>query len=473
MRPFGKVQHIHFVGIGGIGMSGIAELLLNLGYRVSGSDLRESEVTARLESMGAVIYRGHGKENLEGADVVVFSSAVPKDNPEILAAMDNFIPVIPRAEMLAELMRLKYGVAVAGAHGKTTTTSMIASILTSGDLDPTVVIGGRLDIWGGSNAKLGQGDILVAESDESDGSFMILSPTIAVVTNVDSEHIDHYGTMDNLRATFVDFVNKVPFYGAAVVCLDNEEVQGILPRLRKRYLTYGMNTQADVRAREVETHEFASSFEILYQDRSLGRVLVGMPGRHNVLNALAAITVGLELEVDLEDIKAGLRNLGGLARRFQIKGEAGGVLFVDDYGHHPTEIMSTLETARVCWPERRLVVVFQPHRYTRTRALYERFVLSFNQVDLLVVAPVYGAGEEPIAGVDSDWLCRGIRRHGHREVILGHDLEGIQGVLQDALQPGDVVMTLGAGDVYRVGERLLDVLEEGSQGPGGPGPSKK
>ncbi len=468
MRPFGKVQHIHFVGIGGIGMSGIAELLLNLGYNVSGSDLRESEVTARLASMGAVIHRGHAKENLKGADVVVFSSAVSRDNPEILTAMERFVPVIPRAEMLAELMRLKYGVAVAGAHGKTTTTSMIASILTSGNLDPTVVIGGRLDIWGGSNAKLGQGDILVAESDESDGSFMILSPTIAVVTNVDSEHIDYYGTMDNLRGTFVDFVNKVPFYGAAVVCLDNEEIQGILPRLRKRYLTYGMNTQADVRAREVETHEFASSFEILHHDRSLGRVLVGMPGRHNVLNALAAITVGLELEVDLDDIKAGLRNLGGLARRFQIKGEARGVLFVDDYGHHPTEIVSTLETARVCWPDRRLVVVFQPHRYSRTRSLYDRFVLSFNQADLLLVAPIYEAGEKPVEGVNSDWLCRGIRRHGHREVTPGRDLEGIQGLLHETLQAGDVVITLGAGDVYRVGERLLEVLGDNSQAPGGP-----
>jgi len=445
-------------------MSGIAELLLNLGYNVTGSDIRESEVTARLASMGAVIHGGHGKEHVKGADVVVFSSAVSMENPEISAAMERFVPVIPRAEMLAELMRLKYGVAVAGAHGKTTTTSMIASILMNGELDPTVVIGGRLDIWGGSNAKLGQGDILVAESDESDGSFMILSPTIAVVTNVDREHIDHYGNMDNLRTAFVDFVNKVPFYGAAVVCLDNEEIQGILPRLRKRYLTYGMNTQADVRARAVETHEFASSFEIVHQDRSLGRVLVAMPGRHNVLNALAAITVSLELEVDLDDIKAGLRNLGGLERRFQIKGEAGGVLFVDDYGHHPTEIVSTLETARICWPERRLVVVFQPHRYSRTHALYERFVLSFNQADLLVVAPIYGAGEKAVDGVNSDWLCRGIRLHGHREVILGHDLEAIEKLLSETLQPGDVLMTLGAGNVHRVGERLLEILGESSGG---------
>lgn len=462
MRPFGKVRHIHFVGIGGIGMSGIAELLLNLGYSVSGSDLRDSDVTARLAAMGAEIQRGHGKDHIKGADVVVFSSAVSKDNPEILAAEEVFVPVIPRAEMLAELMRLKYGVAVAGAHGKTTTTSMIASILMSGDLDPTVVIGGRLDTWGGSNAKLGQGDILVAESDESDGSFMILSPTIAVVTNVDREHIEHYGNMDSLRSAFVDFVNKVPFYGAAVVCLDNEEIQGILPRLRKRYVTYGMNTQADIRAREVETHEFASSFEVVQNERTLGRVLVNMPGRHNVLNALAAITVGLELEVGLDHIKEGLGSLGGLARRFQIKGEAGGVLFVDDYGHHPTEIMNTLETARVCWPDRRLVVVFQPHRYTRTMSLYDRFVLSFNQADLLVLAPIYAAGEDPIEGVNSDRLSRGIKRHGHREVILGRDLNWIREYLGESLQAGDVVITMGAGDVYRVGDSLLEKFTEGS-----------
>ncbi len=458
MRPFGNVQHIHFVGVGGIGMSGIAELLLNLGYKVSGSDLKESEVTQRLAGMGASITLGHRREHAAGADVVVFSSAVSSDNPEIREASECFVPVIPRAEMLAELMRLKYGVAVAGAHGKTTTTSMIASILTSADLDPTVVIGGRLDIWGGSNAKLGQGDILVAESDESDGSFMVLSPTIAVVTNVDQEHIEHYGTMDNLRTTFVDFVNKIPFYGSAVLCLDNEEIQGILPRLRKRYLTYGMASQADVQARDIETHDLSSSFEILHGERTLGRILVGMPGRHNVLNALAAITVGLELEVDLEDIKAGLRNLGGLARRFQVKGERKGVLFVDDYGHHPTEIAHTLDTARSCWPDRRLVVVFQPHRYSRTHSLYDRFVLSFNQADLLFVAPIYGAGESPLEGVDSGWLCRGIKLHGHREVIPGEDLEWIQGRLVETLGPGDVVITLGAGDVFRVGERLLETL---------------
>lgn len=462
MKPFGKVQNIHFVGIGGIGMSGIAELLLNLGYTVSGSDIKTSSVTKRLSRMGAKIFRGHRAGNAREADVVVYSSAVRSDNEEILEAAERFVPVIPRAEMLAELMRLKYGIAVAGAHGKTTTTSMIASILTSGELDPTVVIGGRLDIWGGSNAKLGQGDILVAESDESDGSFMMLSPTMAVVTNMDYEHIEHYGSMDNLRDAFVGFVNKIPFYGSAVLCLDNEEIQGILPRLRKRYLTYGMTSQADIRARDVEMCNFTASFEIIYREKSLGRVVVGMPGRHNVLNALSAIGVGMELDIAIDDIKAGLRNLGGLARRFQLKGETRGVLVMDDYGHHPTEIYHTLETARSCWPDRRLLVVFQPHRYSRTQALYDKFVLTFNHADVLFVAPIYAAGENPIEGVDAAWLCNGIKQHGHRDVILGEDLEQMEASLKGKVKSGDVVLTLGAGDIYRLGENLLRSLKQGN-----------
>jgi UDP-N-acetylmuramate--alanine ligase len=458
MKTFGKAKHIHFVGIGGIGMSGIAELLLNLGYQVSGSDLKDSPVTRRLRDLGGEVFSRHDGENIAGADAVVYSSAVTGENPEIMEAGERNIPVIPRAEMLAELMRLKYGVAVAGAHGKTTTTSMVASILTAGNLDPTVVIGGRLDIWGGSNAKLGQGDILVAESDESDGSFMLLSPTIAVVTNIDYEHMDHYGDMDAIRNAFVGFINKVPFYGLAVLCLDNEEIQGIIPRLKKRSFTYGMTSQADLRARDIERGELEVGFEVLYRNRSMGRVLVGMPGRHNVLNALAAISVGLELDMDLEDIRKGLQNLGGLARRFQVKGKKAGILVLDDYGHHPTEISATLETAREWWPEKRLIVVFQPHRYTRTRALYDRFVISFNQADILVVAPLYPAGERPLEGVDSRWLYRGIKDHGHKEVILCEDREEIPGLLSGLVRSGDVVMTLGAGNIYRVGEDLLDRL---------------
>ena len=463
MTTFGKAKHVHFVGIGGIGMSGIAELLINLGYEVSGSDIRESSVIRRLSDLGGKIYTRHAEENIKGADVVVYSSAVSADNPEIVEAKESYIPVIPRAEMLAELMRLKYGVAVAGAHGKTTTTSMIASILTCGDLDPTVVIGGRLDIWGGSNAKLGMGDILIAESDESDGSFMVLSPTISVVTNIDYEHIEHYGDMDSLRKTFVNFINKVPFYGLAILCLDDEEIQGIIPLLKKRYLTYGMNSQADLRAVDIERGKSEVGFNLIFRNQSLGRVVVGMPGNHNVLNALAAISVGLELDISIEQIKEGVRNLGGLERRFQIKGEKEHILVIDDYGHHPTEVVATLQTAKECRPDRRLIVVFQPHRYSRTKALYDRFVLSFNHADILILSPIYSAGETQIEGVSAEWLYRGIKEHGHKDVILCKNRNEILETLMGLIKPGDMVMTLGAGDIFQVGEELLKRLDHESK----------
>jgi UDP-N-acetylmuramate--alanine ligase len=455
MKILGKVRHVHFVGIGGIGMSGIAELLLNLGYTVSGSDIKESQVTKRIIRLGGEVFHGHRPGNIEGADVVVYSSAVPPDNPEIMEADDRNIPVISRAEMLAELMRLKYGVAVAGAHGKTTTTTMIASILTAGNLDPTVIIGGRLNIWGGSNAKLGQGDILVAESDESDGSFMALSPAIAVVTNIDLEHVDHYGGMENIRTAFVNFINKIPFYGTAILCMDNEEIQNIIPRVKKSYITYGKSAQSDIRARDTRKEGLTVDFEVIRHGSSLGRVVVGMPGDHSVLNALAAIAVGLEFDMDMGHIRKGLENLGGLERRFQVKGEKNGVILVDDYGHHPAEIIATLATAKECWPENRLVVIFQPHRYTRTRALYERFVISFNQADLLIIAPIYSAGERPIEGVDSNWLYRGIKGHGHKDVYLGSNQDDILAILSSAVRKGDTVVTLGAGDIYRVGDEFF------------------
>lgn len=458
MRKFGKTTHIHFVGIGGIGMSGIAELLINLEYDVSGSDLKDTAVTRRLTSLGGNISIGHRGEHVGEADVVVYSSAVGQDNPEILEARDRNIPVIPRAEMLAELMRLKYGIAIAGAHGKTTTTSMVASILMCGHLDPTVVIGGRLDIWGGSNAKLGQGDILLAEADESDGSFLALSPTIAVVTNMDHEHVDHYGSMEAIRQTFVNFINKIPFYGMAIVCLDNEEIQGIIPELRKRCLTYGMTSQADLRARGVEQEGLGVSFEVNYKDRSLGRMVVGMPGEHNVLNALAATAVGLELDLDTGVIREGLRSLGGLERRFHVKGQKGDILVLDDYGHHPTEIVATLKTAKECWPERRLVVAFQPHRYTRTKAVFDRFVISFNEADVLVVTSIYSAGEDPIDGVTGEGLAQGIKEHGHKEVIFCPQEEEVLSTLLSVIRPGDLVITLGAGNIYGVGDRLLERL---------------
>ncbi|MBU4426108.1 MAG: UDP-N-acetylmuramate--L-alanine ligase [Proteobacteria bacterium] len=459
MKQFGKAKHIHFVGIGGIGMSGIAELLINLGYKVSGSDLKDSPMTRRLAALSGVVFKGHKEEQIEGADVVVYSSAVASENPEIQEAKKRSIPVIPRAEMLAELMRLKYGIAIAGAHGKTTTTSMVASILTCGHLDPTVVIGGRLDIWGGSNAKLGQGDILVAEADESDGSFLALSPAIAVVTNIDHEHMDHYGDMETIRETFISFINNIPFYGTAILCLDNEEIQGIIPRLKKRYLTYGMTSQAALKGRDLEKEKLGVSFEALYHNNSLGRIVVGIPGEHNMLNALAATAVGLELDLDIGVIKEGLKNLGGLARRFQLKGEKGDILVLDDYGHHPTEITATLKTAKECWPERRMIVVFQPHRYTRTEALFDRFVISFNEADVLIVTPIFSAGETAIDGVTAEWLSQGIKEHGHKDVIFSPTQEDALSTLLSILRPGDLVITLGAGDIHRLGTSLLDKLD--------------
>jgi UDP-N-acetylmuramate--alanine ligase len=459
MKVFGKVRHIHLVGIGGIGMSGIAELLLNLGYRVSGSDIRKTEVTEHLSDLGGRVFIAHRPQNVEGADVVVFSSAVKDDNPEIVEARERSTPVIPRAEMLAELMRLKYGIAVAGSHGKTTTTSMIASILTNADLDPTVIIGGRLNQWGGSNARLGNSDFLVAEADESDGSFLALSPSMAVVTNIDYEHINFYGSMDNLRKTFVDFINKVPFYGRAILCLDDKEVQGLIPSLKKSYLTYGLNPQSDIRATEISKGGLNTSFVVTFKNRSVGQITVCTPGGHNVLNALAAVGVGLELDIEFERMREGLKDLGGLKRRFEIKDKRGGIIFLDDYGHHPTEIVATISAAKECWPDRRLVVVFQPHRYTRTRDLYDQFVVSFNQADFLVITPLYGAGEEPIPGVDSKSLYQGIKDHGHRAVTFCPSREDSIAFLLDEVGPGDVVLTLGAGDIHLVGAELLKQIE--------------
>jgi len=459
MKIFGKVKHIHLVGIGGIGMSGIAELLLNLNYYISGSDLRKTEVTEHLLDLGGKIFLGHRPQNINGADVVVFSSAVKGDNPEIIEAREKSIPVIPRAEMLAELMRLKYGIAVAGSHGKTTTTSMIASILTEGGFDPTVVIGGRLNIWGGSNARLGRSDFLVAEADESDGSFLALSPSIAVVSNIDHEHIDFYRSMNNLRKTFIDFINKIPFYGRAILCVDDKEVQGLIPKLTKSYLTYGLNPQSDIRASGISKEGLNTTFDVIFKNRLAGNVTISIPGEHNILNALAAVGVGLELDIDFKYIKEGLKNPGGLKRRFEIKDERGGILFLDDYGHHPTEIIATLSAAKECWPDRRLVVVFQPHRFTRTRDLYDKFVISFNQADFLIITPLYGAGEEPIPGIDSRILYQGIRNHGHRAVTYCDSTEDTISELLDQIRPGDIVLTLGAGDIHLVGTDLLKRIE--------------
>jgi UDP-N-acetylmuramate--alanine ligase len=453
---FKKIQRLHFVGIGGSGMSGIAEVLLTLGYRVSGSDLAASEATRRLESLGGTIFIGHRAAHVEGAQVVVISSAVAPSNVEVVAARERMIPVIPRAEMLAELMRLKYGIAVAGAHGKTTTTSMIATVLAHGGLDPTAVIGGKLNRFGGP-AKLGQGEFLVAEADESDGSFLKLSPTIAVVTNIDREHLDHYGDLDRIKQAFLDFMNKVPFYGTVILCLDEPHLQALLPRIEKRSRTYGRTSHADLTAREIAFGPKGTQFAAVLNGTDLGRFSLSAPGGHNVSNAMAAILVGLELDLPVEAIRDGLAQFSGVERRFQIRGEAGGVIVVDDYGHHPTEIRATLAGAKEGWG-RRVVVVFQPHRYTRTRDLFADFCTAFYQADVLVVTDIYPAGETPIAGVTAQALAAAIREHGHRDATYAESREAAVERVAKTVRPGDMVITLGAGDVWKVGAALLERL---------------
>jgi UDP-N-acetylmuramate--alanine ligase len=391
---FRKAQHIHFVGVGGSGMSGIAEVLLNLSFTVSGSDLAQTPVTGRLATLGAKIFHGHAAENIVGADVVVISSAVSAGNPEVAEARRRGVPVIPRAEMLSELMRMKYGVAIAGSHGKTSTTSMVAQVLSGAGLDPTIVIGGRLNILD-SSAKLGTGDLMVAEADESDGSFLRLAPTIAVVTNIDAEHLNHYGSMEALVDAFTGFLNKVPFYGMGIVCLDDPQIQAIMPRLTRTLMTYGLASQADLVGTSLELKEFSSRFEVTFRGRWLGDVRLRVPGRHSIYNALAAIGVGLEFDLKFSDIAGHLADFSGADRRFQHRGTAGDIMVIDDYGHHPTEIRATLDAAREGW-KRRTVVVFQPHRYSRVQSLLEEFARSFYQADVLVVTEIYRAGEEPI-----------------------------------------------------------------------------
>jgi UDP-N-acetylmuramate--alanine ligase len=452
----GKIQHIHFVGIGGIGMSGIAEVLLNLGYHISGSDIKETEGTRRLQSLGCKISYGHRRENLKEADVVVISSAIRQGNPEVEAAEERLIPVIPRAEMLAELMRMKIGVAIAGTHGKTTTTSLIATVLAAGGLDPTVVIGGRLNSIG-SNARLGQGEFLVAEADESDGSFLKLMPTIAVVTNIDPEHLDYYKGIEEIREAFLNFLNKIPFFGLAVLCLDHPNIQSLLPRLKKRFTTYGLTTQADFQAKEIVFEGFSTSFEVIYQRREMGRVSLRMPGLHNVYNALATLATAFELDIPFRVVQETLQDFSGIQRRFQIKGEKKGILIVDDYGHHPVEIAVTLKAARTGW-ERRIIAIFQPHRYTRTQALFKEFLTVFNDADVLILTDIYPAGEDRIEGVEAKALFEGLRDYGHKDVLYLSDKKEIVEHLLRIITPGDLVITLGAGDIWQVSEELVNRL---------------
>ncbi|MDO8946577.1 MAG: UDP-N-acetylmuramate--L-alanine ligase [Desulfocapsaceae bacterium] len=453
-----KTKHIHFVGIGGIGMSGIAELLLNLGYKVSGSDLYSSAITANLASLGGMIYTGHQGQWVSGADVVVTSSAIAVTNPEVVAAHEASIPVIQRAEMLAELMRLKkFGIAIAGSHGKTSTTSMVSWMLTRAGLDPTIVVGGKVDSLGG-NAKLGEGEFLVAEADESDGSFLKLSPVLEVVTNIDLEHLDYYRDIDHIKSVFMEFIDKIPFYGAVILCLDDANIADLLPAIRKRMITYGLTAQADVHAEQLEAAGGRTRFVVKKGDTQLGEIHLSLPGRHNVYNALAAVCVGLELEIPFAVIAGALGSFEGVQRRMQLKGEAQGITIIDDYGHHPTEIRATLSAIKEAWPEKRLVVLFQPHRYTRTEALYKDFLTAFHQADFLVMTDIYAASEMPIPGVSSENLLLDIKQHGQRHTQLIPAVEGLAEALLPLLLKDDLVLTLGAGNIVRAGEDLLDLL---------------
>lgn len=454
---FERFKVIHFIGIGGIGMSGIAEVLHNLGYVVTGSDLRESQITERLRGMGMKVSIGHRPENVHGAHVVVASSAVDRDNPEVAAALKESIPVIPRAEMLAELARLKYGVLVAGTHGKTTTTSFVSTILARAGFDPTVVIGGRLKALG-TNARLGRGEFLVAEADESDGSFLKLTPAIGVVTNIDREHMEYFKTMEALREAFLSFMNKVPFYGVTVACLEDENVRSLLPSVHRSVATYGFSGDAEVKAENMKKSFMSISFDVHCRGEALGRFTLPVAGAHNVLNALAAVAVARELNIHTDTIREALEGFEGIARRLELKGRARGIMVYDDYGHHPTEIRATLGAAKESLDTGRLIAVFQPHRYTRTRDLMADFANSFEHADLLLLLDIYSAGEAPLKGVNAEALMKAIK---DKPVIHPASMNEAAEILSREAREGDLVLTLGAGDVWKAGEKLLEMLKHG------------
>ena len=462
---FGKLKNIHFIGIGGAGMSGIAEVLINLGYQVSGSDMRTSKVTQRLQAQGATIYIGHAAENIKGTDVIVTSTAVQQDNLEVLAAREQRIPIIPRAEMLAEIMRFRFGIAIAGTHGKTTTTSLLAVLMTEGGLDPTFVIGGLLNS-AGSNAKLGESHYLVAEADESDASFLHLQPMVAVVTNIDEDHMSTYGgDFEQVKEAFKSFLHQLPFYGLAVMCSDDEDICNMLPSIGKPILTYGIDSNADIKALDVRQEGFRTHFKLKrLGNETLLDITLNMPGKHNVLNALAAIAVASELGVSDQAIVTGLDHFKGVGRRFQVNGEIplaeGSALLVDDYGHHPRELMATIQAVREGWPDKRLVLAFQPHRYSRTRDLFEDFVDVLNEVDVLVLLDVFAAGEKPIAGSDGPALSTAIRQRGKLIPIFVKDIEQLPFVLKDVIRPNDIVLTSGAGNIGAASTQLLGQLTD-------------
>ncbi len=454
---FRNFQRIHLIGIGGSGMSGIAEVLLSSGYAVSGSDLKATPVTERLRRLGANIFEGHLAENVRGAHVVVVSSAVHSSNPEVVEAHKLKIPVIPRAEMLAELMRLKTGIAVAGAHGKTTTTSMVAAVLAEAGLDPTFVVGGRVN-HAGSNARVGQSEYMVVEADESDRSFLLLAPVVAVITTIDREHMDHYRSLEEIQEVFLQFANRVPFYGTVILCLDEPNVQATLPQIKRPVITYGTSSQADLVISEVRLNGLASEFRLKYHDEDLGIFrLPSPPGIHNVRNAAAAAAVGLSLNVPADLIRAGLAKFSGVGRRFEIKGEYGGVTLIDDYGHHPAEIRATLEAARGCG-YKRLLVLFQPHRFSRTKFLWEDFRRSFNEADILVITEIYAAGESSLEGVNGEILSEAISTAGHKNVVFTSTMQAGMEFLYREARPGDAILTIGAGSVGRVLDQLAMLL---------------
>lgn len=456
---FGKIQNIHFVGIGGIGMSGIAEVLVNLGYTVSGSDIKNTSITKRLESLGIQIMIGHETQFIKNAQVVVISSAIKDNNPEVLAAHAANLPVIPRGEMLAELMRMKYGIAISGSHGKTTTTSMLAQILSYSGVDPTVVIGGKLGTIG-SNAKLGNGSFLVAEADESDGSFLLLSPTISIITNIDIEHVDYYKDLDDIKNAFLKFGNKVPFYGSVFACIDDHNVAELIPKFKRRVYTYGTSPKANIVAVDVIPNFWCTKFHVNAHGKDLGLFSIGVPGHHMVLNALATIGVALDLNINLDCIKNGLANFTGAERRFQKRGEINNILIIDDYGHHPTEIVATLKTARQIFPNRRIIVAFQPHRYTRTARLLPEFSQALSYADKILITDIYAAGEQPIPGLSSLSIVDAIITTSKKDVCYVPDVKNLTQTLASITKSGDIVITMGAGTITSISLNLLELLKK-------------
>tara|TARA_R100001086_G_scaffold249467_1_gene189280 strand:- start:4831 stop:6207 length:1377 start_codon:yes stop_codon:yes gene_type:complete len=451
------------VGIGGIGMSGMAEILIQRGYKVTGSDGASNETTDRLKELGATIYQGHAPENIEGADVVVYTSAVKAtENEETKAALENRIPTIKRAEMLAELMKMKFGIGVAGTHGKTTTTTMIGHVTQDGNYDPTIMVGGKVHSFDKTNAVVGKGDVIVVEADEFDRTFLRLTPSIAIITNIEAEHLDIYDDLEDVKGAFIDYANKVPFYGAVIVCLDDPNVRSILPDLERRIISYGLSPQAQVRAVDIQMNQFTSTFTVMNDDQKLGVITLKAPGDHNVKNALAAVATGIELNIDFKLIKQGLERYQGVFRRFQKKAEEQGVMVIDDYAHHPTEVAATLNAARKGWPDRRIVAVFQPHLYSRTQDLYKEFGLSFSDAEVLVITDVYPSREKPIEGVTGKLISDTAEQYGHKNVIYVEDKADVTNTLKEISKSGDIIITMGAGDIYKYGEEFVNELNSGN-----------